>query len=126
MRASSCPNLVVQIAAMRWYQRGWLVVLLACVQVHGCSSSGPYLSPAVSQAMTTIKIGMTREEVVSLLGPPLKQQVFGKTELLTYQPDWTLGKASEFNPIGIEAGRVTGFGLTYATKVEVEYKLGKK
>ena len=40
--------------------------------------------------MTTIKIGMTREEVVSLLGPPSKQQVFGKTELLTYQPDWTV------------------------------------
>ena len=69
---------------MRRFQRGWLVALLACVQMHGCSSSGFYLSPSASQALTTIKIGMTREEVISLLGPPSKQQVFGKTELLTY------------------------------------------
>jgi len=96
------------------------------VQVHGCSSSGPYLSSAASKALATIKIGMTREEVIKLLGPPSKQRVFGKTELLSYQSDWTVAQASELNPIGIEAGRVTGLGLTYATKVEAEYKLGKK
>ena len=103
-------------------------MLLTCVLVHGCSSSGPYLSPAASQALTTIKMGMTREEVISLLGPPAKQQFFGKTELLTYQPDWTTAKASDFNPIGIEFGRVSGFGLTYAVMVEVEFngKLGGK
>ncbi len=66
--------------------------------VHGCSSSsGPYLSPAAAQALTTIKMGMTREEVISLLGPPAKQHFCGKTELLTYQPDWTTAKASDFN-----------------------------
>jgi len=36
---------------------------------------------------------MTREDVISLLGRPAKQQFFGKTELLTYQPDWTTAKA---------------------------------
>ena len=45
---------------------------------------------------------------------------------MTYEPDWTTARASDFNPIGIEFGRVSGFGLTYAVKVEVEFngKLG--
>ena len=110
---------------------GWLGVvaaLLICVQTHGCSStSDAYMSPTRSRAMAThIITGMPREDVIVLLGQPVKQQVVGKTELLTYQPDWSLMDASAYNPIAIQDGKVVGRGLTYATKVELESRNGKK
>ena len=109
---------------MQWRQQCALLLLVCAL--HGCgSSSGPYLSVAASQAMAKVRIGMPKEDVIVLLGQPIKQQVFGKTELLTYQPDWSLANASDFNPIAIEGGKVSGLGLTYATKVEVELKDGK-
>lgn len=104
---------------MQWRQQS-AVFLLACT-LHGCGS-GPHLSFAASQAMAKVKVGMPREDVIVLLGQPIKQQVFGKTEVLTYQPDWSLANAWNFNPIAIEGGKVSGLGLTYATKVEVEFK----
>ena len=106
---------------------GWLsmvAALLICVQTQGCSSaSDGYMSPARSRAMTThIIAGMPREDVIVLLGPPVKQQIVGKTELLTYQPDWSLMNASAYNPIAIQDGKVVGRGLTYAAKIELEAK----
>ena len=58
-----------------------------------------------------INDGMPREDVIVLLGQPGKQQVIGKTELLTYQPDWSLMNASAYNPIAIQDGKVVGRGL---------------
>ena len=62
---------------------------------------------------------MPREDVIVLLGQPIKQQVFGTTEVLTFQPDWSLINASDYNPIGIEDGKVSGLGLTYADECTV-------
>jgi hypothetical protein len=107
-------------------RQDWLVVgaaFLISVLTHGCSTNDAYMSPARSRAMTThIRAGMPREDVIVLLGQPVKQQVIGKTELLTYQPDWSLMNASVYNPIAIQDGKVVGPGLTYAAKIELEAK----
>jgi hypothetical protein len=112
------------LSVMRLSWLGVVAALLICVQTQGCSSANDaYMSPARSRAMTThITAGMPREDVVVLLGQPAKQQVVGKTELLTYQPDWSLMDASAYNPIAIQDGKVVGRGLTYAAKIELEAK----
>ena len=107
---------MVRLTRLSWLDAAWCGVAL--VQA-GCS--GPYLSPAASQALATMKIGMTREEVVSQLGPPHAQATFGKIELLTYRPDWS-ASANSFTPIGIVDGKVVGLGPTYALKVELNSK----
>ena len=107
---------MVRLMRLSCLHAAWCVVALVLA---GCS--GAYLSPAASHALAGIKVGMTREEVVSQLGPPHAQATFGKTELLTYRPDWSAA-ANSFTPIGIADGKVVGFGPTYALKVELNFK----
>ena len=102
----------------------WLAgtfALLALVQAGGCGSM--YLSPAASQALANVKVGMTREEVVRQLGPPHGQETVGNTQLLTYNADWTVeNTAGSFSPIAIVDDRVAGFGPTYAFKVKFDFQ----
>jgi hypothetical protein len=98
---------------------GGAFALLALVHASGCSSV--YLSPAASQALANVKLGMSREEVVRQLGPPHQVETVGKTELLTYRTDWTVeNTAGALSPIAIADNKVVGFGATYANKVKLE------
>ena len=98
--------------------RGILVFAL----VHAAGCTGGYLTHSSSQALTNIKVGMTREEVVSLLGPPHRGEIVGKAELLTYRPDWTVLNAASFTPIGIIDGKVAGLGPSYEARIRIDYK----
>src|SRR5437773_9072088 len=103
---------------MNWPHRALALFIL--VQAIGCT--GGYLSPTDSQTLTSIKVGMTREEVLNLLGSPYSQETVGKTELLTYRPDWSIAGATNFSPIGIVDGKVAGWGPAYDLKVKQDFK----
>jgi hypothetical protein len=102
----------------------WLAgtfALLALVHAGGCG--GMYLSPAASQALGNIKVGMSREEVVRQLGPPHNQEMIGNTQLLTYNADWTMeNTAGSLSPIAIVDDKVVGLGPSYAFKVKFDYQ----
>ena len=84
----------------------------------GTAGCGAYLPHAASQALITVKVGMTREEVVKQLGEPHSRETVGQVELLTYRPDWSVVGANTFTPIGITDGKVSGLGPIYAAKVK--------
>jgi len=88
-----------------------LVLSLALVApIVGC---GGYLSNERTQSLTHVKVGMTREELIRAVGEPQSIEVVGKTELLTYKPDWSVRLGDNFTPVGIVNGKVAGFGSVY-------------
>lgn len=95
------------------------IAIMALAEMAGCAS---YLSYGASQALAAVRVGMTREEVIKQLGEPHGLEVVGKTELLTYRPDWTVTPALAQNPIAITEGKVAGIGSTYALKLKQDFR----
>lgn len=67
-----------------------------------------------------IRVGTSREEVISLLGPPHRQERYGITEFLFYDTVWQASDAAATRtPIALIDGKVVGWGKAhYATVVE--------
>ena len=60
-----------------------------------------------------VRAGMTREELLQLLGAPQRQEAYGATEFWIYSTDGTSTTALlDFTPVAIVDGRVTGTGRT--------------
>ena len=95
------------------------IAIMTLAETAGCAS---YLSYSASQALAAVRVGMTREEVIKQLGEPHSQEMVGKTELLTYRPDWTVTPALAQNPIAITEGKVAGIGPTYALKLKQDFR----
>jgi hypothetical protein len=95
------------------------IAILVLAETAGC---GPYLSHGASQALAAVRVGMTREEVIKQLGEPHVHEVVGKTELLTYRPDWTVKAAPKQSPLAISEGKVVGLGDIYAAKVRQDFR----
>jgi hypothetical protein len=91
---------------------GLLLFLLQC----GCAN------PGIMQAanLDTVRAGMTRDEVLEIMGQPQRQEEYGPTEFLIYSTDGTSNTALlDFTPIAIVDGRVTGSGRRlYAAVVQ--------
>jgi len=84
-----------------------LFVLLVSVVANGCTSPGNMQNARLD----SIRAGMTRDQVLEILGPPQRQERHGSTEFLIYSTDGTSPTALlDFTPIAIVDGRVTGTG----------------
>ena len=74
---------------------------------------GACTNPASMQAtrLDSVRAGMTRQEVLEIMGPPQRQEVYGSTEFLIYSSDGMNTTALlDFTPIALVDGRVTGTG----------------
>ena len=90
------------------------LIVLTCalwgVLLNGCTD--PAAIPAVN--LTQIHPGMTRQEVLAALGPPEGQEIYGTTEFLIYSAAGNTDTAqSNFIPVAIVDGRVTGTGRAF-------------
>jgi outer membrane protein assembly factor BamE (lipoprotein component of BamABCDE complex) len=58
-----------------------------------------------------VEVGMSRQEVLTILGQPQRQETYGSTEFLIYSNDGSSNVALiNFTPIAVVEGRVTGIG----------------
>jgi hypothetical protein len=83
----------------------WLALLIMC-HATGCAETG---SNDPVTRLTDVEVGMSQTQVVSILGEPQRRETYGGTEFLIY-PTGSDGSASNFVPIAIVGGRVTGIG----------------
>ena len=60
-----------------------------------------------------LQIGMTRDEVLSIMGQPQRREIYDDVEFLIYQTDSGADEAWNFTPVGFIDGRVTGWGRVY-------------
>ncbi|MGH9418369.1 MAG: hypothetical protein ACRD3J_00225 [Thermoanaerobaculia bacterium] len=60
-----------------------------------------------------LKFGMTREQVIEIMGQPERQEVRGNVEFLIYQTDTREEGGWNFTPVGLIDSRVAGWGRVY-------------
>ena len=104
----------------KWMNMTWLSALICTViliLLTGCTN------PSSMQAtrLDSIRPGMTRDEVLEIMGPPQRQEIHGSTEFLIYSTD---GRSTiallDFIPSAIVDGGVTGTGRSlYEAVVQV-------
>jgi outer membrane protein assembly factor BamE (lipoprotein component of BamABCDE complex) len=95
------------------------LIVLTCalcgVLQSGCTD--PAANPVANLTQINpgqIHPGMTRQEVLAALGPPQRQEIYGTTEFLIYSTDGNTDSAqSNFLPVAIVDGRVTGTGRAF-------------
>lgn len=78
--------------------------------------SGPHMYVPQASALVngTIEIGMKRNKVLELLGPPQRIEKYGMTEFFFYNPPWTLAIGAIGRlPIAITDGKVVALGKGY-------------
>jgi len=77
----------------------------------GCEG---WQSGSHTRALMKVQVGMSRDEVIALMGQPQKREAYGKTEFLIYRTDFAgTGEAENFTPIAIADGKVVGWGRNY-------------
>src|SRR5262245_65800916 len=94
---------------------GLLALLLS-----GCTDP----SSTQSARLDSVRPGMTRDQVLEIMGPPQRQEIYGPTEFLIYSTDGRSATALlEFTLIAIVDGRVTGTGRSlYEAVVQAHSK----
>jgi hypothetical protein len=65
-----------------------------------------------------IRVGMSRDEVIGLLGPPHRQERHGVAEFLFYGTTWQASdRAAARMPIALIDGKVVGLGKAHYDRV---------
>lgn len=61
-----------------------------------------------------IQIGMSREELIALMGPPDKREAYGDTEFLMYLTDFAgTTEVESFTPVALIDSKIVGWGRNY-------------
>jgi hypothetical protein len=60
-----------------------------------------------------LQIGMSRDQVVALLGSPRVVETYGSVEFWLYPPDTAEDQTRAFFAVGLVNERVTGWGADY-------------
>jgi hypothetical protein len=85
-----------------------VIVLALLLTIAGCSVNG---SVTASAKVMTVETGMNQNEVLAIMGPPLRREIHGGTEFRIYSIDGVSETALlNFVPIAMVNGRVTGIG----------------
>ena len=87
----------------------WRVIIGYCAVpwtalwfVSGCANNNV---ATVRGDISAVAVGMTRSEVISVLGPPQKLEAYGPTEFLFYRSNY-----GEDLPIAVVEGKVSSIG----------------
>jgi outer membrane protein assembly factor BamE (lipoprotein component of BamABCDE complex) len=79
-----------------------VVLWIALSQLAGCANGG---SKATRVDVSNVAVGMTQNQVLSILGQPQKRESYGPTEFLFYTSNYGADV-----PIAIVDGKVTSIG----------------
>ena len=106
-----------------------LFLVVALLSISGCGISRQLESRAANDKLMQLNVGMSRDEVLSVLGKPYKREVYGEDEFLIYETNF-IAKAEkeQFTPILIKSGKVAGWGRNYyddaiKSKIDADIKV---
>lgn len=101
-----------------------LTAVLVCT---GCESLNPYkVAEKNINNAKNLRVGMTKAEVLTVMGEPLKDEAFNRPDLWYYycDVDWLDGfyTESECFPVVFKDGKVIGFGNQFYARYRLENK----
>jgi hypothetical protein len=81
--------------------------------------------------LMNIQVGMSREELLAIMGTPGKREAYGRTEFLMYKTDVGNSDQEIYTPIALVDGKVAGWGRNYydnaiRTKIEADIKVRQR
>ncbi|MGI9382706.1 MAG: hypothetical protein ACR2PO_06090 [Methyloligellaceae bacterium] len=94
---------------------GWLLVLCVASSTAGCGEVVRQVeSMQQSSTAKTLTVGMSRDDLISLMGQPKKRENYGRTEFLIYETNYlAFTDSGRFTPIAVVNGKVIGWGHEY-------------
>ena len=105
----------------------WLVCFVVLTLCCGCESVNPYrIAEKNINNSKNLRIGMTKAEVLQIMGEPLKNESFNKPDLWYYYYDcnWLDGLTTEEEcfPLVFRDGKLIGWGNRFYTAWRLEHK----
>jgi hypothetical protein len=85
----------------------------AIILTQGLISCGLIISQTNNSRLMNVQVGMSRDELISIMGLPKKREAYGRTEFLIYQTGLGATEAERDTPIAVVDGRVAGWGRNY-------------
>jgi outer membrane protein assembly factor BamE (lipoprotein component of BamABCDE complex) len=95
-------------------------LLISLAQALAACESARLLTSDQTQSLLSgpIRVGMSREDVVGLLGPPHRQERHGVAEFLFYDTVWQASdRAAARMPIALIDGKVVGLGKAHYDRI---------
>ena len=105
----------------------WLVCFVVLALCCGCESVNPYrIAEKNINNSKNLRVGMTKAEVLQIMGEPLKNESFNKPDLWYYYYDcnWLDGLTTEEEcfPLVFRDGKLIGWGNRFYTAWRLEHK----
>jgi hypothetical protein len=72
-----------------------------------------YTSSTNRGGLNQLAVGMTKEEVIAIMGTPHKREAIGRHEFLLYRTETYGDGDRSFTPVVIVDGRLTGWGRNF-------------
>lgn len=106
------------------------VALLAIVLGGGCSLNPLYLASTNLENSEKLRVGMTKAEVLKLMGPPEADETFNTPDHWFYYafPQWHDGLVTEDEclPLVFADGKLIGWGVDFYTKFQLRRNPAQK
>jgi hypothetical protein len=96
------------------------VTLMAAFLACGCGYVQDIQIADTRSNLGKLAIGMTRDQVVAIMGEPLSRETFGGSEYLLYRTEPRLNyysSDSELTPVALLNSRVIGWGKAYLDNI---------
>ena len=98
------------------------VVLMAA----GCSINPFHVAKTNIENSKKLRVGMTKNEVLAIMGEPVKNETFNRPDIWFYyfNMNWGDGFITEDEcfPLVFDNGKLAGWGNAYYTKARLENK----
>ena len=95
---------------------GFIAILAVGLALTSCDSE----STTNLQNLAKVKEGMTKEEVLSIMGKPLEKEIYNKPDVWFYYTEskWSDGNSTsdECTPLVFEEGKLIGVGEEFYKK----------
>ena len=102
-----------------------IILLLFIAAIAGGCSLNPYhVSKVNVENSKKLRVGMTKSEVLAIMGEPEKNETFNRPDIWFYyfNTNWIDGFVTEDEcfPVVFKDGKVAGWGNAYYTRSRVE------
>ena len=103
-----------------------VIIFIAALLAAGCSVN-PFKTAKLNvENSKKLRIGMTKAEVLSIMGEPAKDEAFHRPDIWFYyfNTNWADGFVTEDEcfPLVFENGKLAGWGNAYYTRSRIEHK----
>ena len=101
-----------------------VLMLFAAAIAGGCSLNPFHIAKTNVENSKKLRVGMTKSEVLSVMGEPVKNETFNRPDIWFYyfNTNWLDGFVTEDEcfPVVFKDGKVAGWGNAYYTRSRVE------